>query len=87
MKVHGLAALAAIIAVAAADSAVACDMHESHAAMTTAATVEPLPVPEQAPVKVEAMPVSKPAEQPSMSSINQGYSGCERLKNTVFLTN
>lgn len=89
MKLHGFAALAAIIAMVSAGSALACEMHkDGHASLTTA-KAEPIPVPAPKPAVVEtrALAVSKPAEKPAMSSMTQGYSGCERMRTTVYLTN
>lgn len=89
MKLHGFAALTAIIAMLSAGSAIAGEMRkDGHASLTTA-RAEPIPIPEPKPAAVEtrALAVSKPAEKSAMSSMNQGYTGRKRLRHTVYLTN
>jgi len=90
MTKHLLSLAAAAALLAFAGPAGACDMHESHAALTTAEAA-PAPVPEVKPVTVIRTQIEEPAEAAIMSTpyaSESGYMGCERRakEQTVYLT-
>ena len=93
MRLLSLAAFAALMA--GIHTAAACEMHQTHAALTTAQATPapvPVPVPEAKPVTVIR---SLPVEQPAQPAIGQSYTygmgamDCPRLRakeQTVYLT-
>jgi hypothetical protein len=83
-----LGALAAVLAFAGPTQA--CEMHQSHAALTTAQAA-PAPKPDMKPVTVVRTQMEEPAEAAvmSMSSDSEGgFMGCHRRakEQTVYLT-
>ena len=84
-----LAAVAALMAFAVPSQA--CDMHKSHASLTTAQAV-PAPKPEVTPVTVIRTPAVTETETEEAMSMpyasESGYMGCNRRakEQTVFLT-
>ena len=90
MTKHLLSLAAAAALLAFAGPAGACEMHKSHAALTTAQAA-PAPVPEVKPVTVIRTQIEEPAEAAIMSksyASESGYMGCERRakEQTVYLT-
>ena len=91
MTKHLLSLAAAAALLLFAGPASACDMHKSHAALTTAqAAPAPAPEVEVMPVTVIRTQIEEPAEAAIMSEpyASEGYRGCERRakEQTVYLT-
>lgn len=90
MTKHLLSLAAAAALLVFAGPASACDMHKSHAALTTAQAA-PAPEVEVMPVTVVRTQVEEPAETAIMSkpyASESGFMGCERRakEQTVYLT-
>jgi hypothetical protein len=87
--------LAAISAMAIASPSVACDMHKSHAELTTASTepapLPPVPAPQSDVRALQSVPVA--VEEPAQTvskRYDSGFMGCSRMRKTdqtVYLTN
>jgi hypothetical protein len=90
MTKHLLSLAAAAALLVFAGPASACDMHKSHAALTTAQAA-PAPEVEVMPVTVIRTQIEEPAEAATISkpyASESGFMGCERRakEQTVYLT-